>query len=71
MWTLSTPGEGGRVGAYPWADLLAGIQVRQTLIFLRWEHANLGWPASVGQWVPGYTLGDRRLRLGIDWKFWD
>ncbi|MGA1666306.1 MAG: putative porin [Bacteroidia bacterium] len=71
LWTLSTPGDQGRVGGYPWADLWAGIQVRQTLIYLRWEHANLGWPAGVGQWVPGYTLGDRRLRLGIDWKFWD
>jgi hypothetical protein len=52
-------------------DLLAGIKVRQTLLFVRWEHANLGWPKSVGQWVPGYPLGDRRLRLGVDWTFWD
>jgi len=71
LWTLQTEGSRGRVGAYPWTDLVAGIKVRQTLLFLRWEHANLGWPSTVGQWVPGYSLGDRRLRLGIDWTFWD
>jgi len=71
LWTLGTAGARGQVGAYPWVDLLAGIKVRQTLLFVRWEHANLGWPNSVGQWVPGYPVGDRRLRLGVDWTFWD
>ncbi|MFM7289434.1 MAG: putative porin, partial [Bacteroidota bacterium] len=76
MWTLAMPtGEGNPVstvsGNYPWVDLLAGIRVQKTLLYVRWEHANMGWPAQIGQWVPGYPLGDRRLRFGLDWKFLD
>ncbi|MBM3446232.1 MAG: hypothetical protein FJX86_00315 [Bacteroidetes bacterium] len=76
MWTLAMPTwEGNQVntvsGNYPWIDLLAGIRVQKTLLYVRWEHANMGWPAQIGQWVPGYPLGDRRLRFGLDWKFLD
>jgi len=76
MWTLAMPtGQGNPLntmnGNYPWIDLLAGIRVQNTLLYVRWEHANMGWPAQIGQWVPGYPLGDRRLRFGLDWKFLD
>ena len=76
MWTLAMPtGEGNPQhtlsGNYPLVDLLAGIRVQKTLLYVRWEHANMGWPAQIGQWVPGYPLGDRRLRFGLDWKFLD
>ncbi|MFM7178049.1 MAG: hypothetical protein ACKOX5_00905 [Bacteroidota bacterium] len=45
--------------------------MQKILLYVRWEHANMGWPAQIGQWVPGYPLGDRRLRFGLDWKFLD
>lgn len=67
-WTLTSE---VRSGAYPMTDLLAGLKVKQTLLYLRLEHANQGWPRHIGALTPAYPLGDRRLRLGLDWKFLD
>lgn len=76
MWTLGKPSPVGKpinsiAGGYPVVDLLAGIKVRRTLLYIRWEHANMGWPEQIGQLTPAYPLGDRRLRFGLDWKFLD
>jgi hypothetical protein len=76
MWTLGKPSlpanpSNSIGGGYPVMDLLAGIRVRKTLLYIRWEHANMGWPTQIGQLTPSYPLGDRRLRFGLDWKFLD
>lgn len=75
MWTLGLSDQlGNRTrasGDYPVMDLLAGIRVQKTLLYIRWEHANMGWPANIGQLSSGYPLGNRRLRFGLDWKFLD
>jgi hypothetical protein len=76
MWTLGLPDTQGSQsnptsGGYPVLDLLAGIKVQKTLLFVRWEHANMGWPSNIGQLTAGYPLGDRRIRFGLDWKFLD
>lgn len=76
MWTLGQKSREGNLpnsiaGGYPVMDLLAGIRVRKTLLYIRWEHANMGWPSQIGQLTPAYPLGDRRLRFGLDWKFLD
>ena len=76
MWTVAMTSAQGKLwntlsGNYPLIDLIAGIRVQKTLLYIRWEHVNMGLPANIGQSLPGYPLGDRRLRFGLDWKFLD
>jgi hypothetical protein len=60
-----------QAGGAPVFDLFAAIKVKRTRIFVKFEHANQGFPAPNIYLVPLYPLYERAFRFGITWAFYN
>jgi hypothetical protein len=60
-----------QAGGAPIFDLFAAIKVKRTRIFVKFEHANQGFPVSNFYMVPLYPMYDRAFRFGLTWAFYN
>jgi hypothetical protein len=58
-------------GNHPIFDLFAAIKVKRTRLFVRFEHANQGFPAPNFYAVPLYPMYSRAFRFGVSWAFYN
>lgn len=58
-------------GNYPLFDLFAAIKVKRTRLFVKFEHANQGFPAPNFYTVPLYPMYSRAFRFGLTWAFYE
>lgn len=57
---------------YPILDLFFTLNVKQTNIFLRWEHVDQGLFKQKGIYTaPDYPYLNRAFRVGLIWQFYD
>ncbi len=60
-----------QAGNHPLFDLFAAIKVKRTRVFVKFEHANQGFPAPNFYTVPLYPMYSRAFRFGITWAFYE
>lgn len=60
-----------QAGNYPLFDLFAAIKVKRTRLFVKFEHANQGFPAPNFYTVPLYPMYSRAFRFGLTWAFYE
>lgn len=60
-----------QAGGAPIFDLFAAIKVKRTRIFVKFEHANQGFPVPNFYMVPLYPMYDRAFRFGLTWVFYN
>lgn len=60
-----------QAGNHPLFDLFAAIKVKRTRVFVKFEHANQGFPAPNFYAVPLYPMYSRAFRFGLTWAFYE
>lgn len=60
-----------QAGNYPILDVFSAIKVKRTRVFVKFEHANQGFPAPNFYTVPLYPMYSRAFRFGITWAFYE
>jgi hypothetical protein len=60
-----------QAGGAPIFDLFAAIKVKRTRIFVKFEHANQGFPVPNFYMVPLYPMYERAFRFGLTWAFYN
>jgi len=60
-----------QAGNHPLFDLFAAIKVKRTRLFVKFEHANQGFPAPNFYTVPLYPMYSRAFRFGLTWAFYE
>ncbi len=59
------------IGNYPVIDLFGAIKVKRTRLFVRFEHANQGFPRPNVFATPLHPLYGRAFRFGLSWAFYN
>ncbi len=59
------------LGGYPTADLFANFKWKSVLIFLKYEHANQGFPDNQYFSALHYPINPRIFKIGVSWIFFD
>lgn len=59
------------VGDYPFVDLFLNFQLKRARIYVKYDHANKGWPNNDYFFMPGYPANPRSLKFGVSWNFYD
>lgn len=60
-----------QAGNHPLFDLFAAIKVKRTRVFVKFEHANQGFPGPNFYVVPLYPMYSRAFRFGLTWAFYE
>ncbi len=58
------------LGAFPLVDVFFNVKIRQTRIYLKYEHVNQLFSSTNSQFsAPGYPYRDAAIRFGFVWDF--
>ena len=58
------------IGAFPLVSVFFNVKIRQTRIFLEYEHINQLFNSTNNQFsAPGYPYRDVAIRFGLVWNF--
>lgn len=58
-------------GDYPYLDFFAQFKVGKAHLYVRYQHVNQGLSGYDYYAAPHYPRADRRLRLGLRWRFFN
>lgn len=58
-------------GNYPYADIFLEATIKRAKLFIKYEHINAGLLDYNYYTTYGYPMGDRALRLGLNWILWN
>ncbi len=59
-------------GGYPYVDIFFKFKVKnRARVFFKYEHVNSGFVYLPYFTVPIYPQADRKLKIGVSWKFYD
>ncbi|MBT8256168.1 MAG: putative porin, partial [Bacteroidia bacterium] len=59
-----------KLGAFPLVDIFFNAKIRQTRIFVKYEHINQLFNSSNNHFsAPGYPYRDAVIRFGLVWNF--
>ena len=59
------------IGNYPAVDIFANLKWKRVLIYLKYEHANQGFPNSQYFSALHYPMNPRIFKYGVSWTFYD
>ncbi len=59
------------IGDYPMVDIFANFKWKRALIYLKFEHANQGYPNNQYFATYLYPMNPRVFKFGISWIFYD
>jgi len=59
------------LGNYPTLDIFANLKWKRVLIYLKYEHANQGFPNSQYFSALHYPMNPRIFKYGVSWTFYD
>ncbi|MGK4569325.1 putative porin [Flavobacterium sp. 3HN19-14] len=57
------------IGEFPMFDVFVNARVRQTRIYLKWEHFNSSFTGNTFYAAPNYPYKDALIRFGLVWNF--
>jgi len=60
-----------RIGNYPVADVFLNAKIKSARMFIKMENVNQGFPEDGYFQVANYPIPDRKLKVGLFWKFFD
>jgi hypothetical protein len=60
-----------KVGNYPVIDPFVNFHLKRANIFVKYYHANKGYPDNNYFHTIGYPINPRGIRFGISWNFYD
>ncbi len=58
-----------QIGNFPMLDFFVNARIRQTRIFLKFEHFNSAWTGNKFLTAPNYPYRDFVIRFGLEWNF--
>ena len=59
------------IGNYPAADVFINAKIKSARMFIKMENVNQGFPENGYFQVANYPIPDRKLKVGLFWKFFD
>ena len=59
------------VGNYPVLDMFANFKWKRTIIYVKYEHANQGYPDNQYFATYLYPMNPQILKFGVSWMFYD